>query len=237
MNPMLWSRTSGSLLSGSFATSAPLIQTSPAVGRRMHPMIERSVVLPLPDGPLRSITSPRGTSRSAPFNAKLRLSYVLVTPRTAIADCMTPPFFSSAFKNHGGIDPRNFVDGNKRRGNAHEERHGEHAGRHRRVKSNDGAASLGVVNEYDAYQHPQDVSDDGAERSLVDDDAINKAVRRAHRLQRAILFQVIHRGGIDRLRDNDDSHDEAHCSCDQDSGPRAGGEHPVKLGHSCELGT
>src|SRR5215467_5270331 len=179
----------------------------------MHPMIERSVVFPLPDGPLRSITSPRGTSRSAPFNAKVRLSYVLVTPRTAIAGCMTPPFFSSAFsafKNHGGIDPRDFVDGNQRRDNAHEERHSEHAGRHRRVKGNDGSASLGVVNDYDAYQHPQDVSDDGADRSLVDDDAINKAVRRAHRLQRAVLFQVIHRGGVDRLRANDDSDDEAH---------------------------
>ena len=54
------------------AVSTPATCTLPVVGRRMHPMIESSVVFPLPDGPINSSTSPLQTSRSTASKAETR---------------------------------------------------------------------------------------------------------------------------------------------------------------------
>jgi hypothetical protein len=55
----------------------------------MPAMTEISVVLPQPDGPMSSSTSPRRTSRSTPRRAVTRapFSYTLVTPRQRSASC------------------------------------------------------------------------------------------------------------------------------------------------------
>jgi hypothetical protein len=47
-----------------------MIRTLPEVGRKMQPMMETSVVLPLPEGPISSITSPLATSRSTRSSAR-----------------------------------------------------------------------------------------------------------------------------------------------------------------------
>ena len=58
----------------------------PTVGVRMQPMIERSVVLPEPEGPSRATTSPAATSIVIPFRTSTRWrpsSKTLVTSSTA----------------------------------------------------------------------------------------------------------------------------------------------------------
>ncbi len=52
------------------AVDRPAIVSVPSFGVRMHPRIERSVVLPLPDGPISSVSSPGRTSRLTPFSAR-----------------------------------------------------------------------------------------------------------------------------------------------------------------------
>jgi hypothetical protein len=66
MNPMSSRRIDGSSFSLRVAVSIPATRTLPEVDRRMQPMIESNVVLPLPEGPMSSTTSPGKTSRSTP---------------------------------------------------------------------------------------------------------------------------------------------------------------------------
>ena len=56
---MCWSRTAGSSRSLNRVTSRPAILTLPLVGRRMQPMMETSVVLPLPEGPISRVSFAR----------------------------------------------------------------------------------------------------------------------------------------------------------------------------------
>ncbi len=45
------------------------MRTMPDVGVRMQPRIDSSVVLPLPDGPISSVSSPCTSDRSTPLSA------------------------------------------------------------------------------------------------------------------------------------------------------------------------
>src|SRR5262245_52615337 len=57
MNPT-WSRLSLASSSGPASTvERPPMRTVPPVGVRMHPRIDNSVVLPLPDGPINSVNT------------------------------------------------------------------------------------------------------------------------------------------------------------------------------------
>ena len=67
--PKLRARSPGSSRSPRPATFLPSSQTSPAVAVSRRPRIEISVVLPEPDGPSISMTSPGNTSRLAPDSA------------------------------------------------------------------------------------------------------------------------------------------------------------------------
>src|SRR5690349_18518781 len=49
--------------------SRPFNHTLPDVGRRMHPIIESSVDLPLPDGPINITISPASTDIATPATA------------------------------------------------------------------------------------------------------------------------------------------------------------------------
>jgi len=51
------------------AVDRPQTRTVPLVGDRMHPSMERSVVLPLPDGPISRATSPPARERLTPLRA------------------------------------------------------------------------------------------------------------------------------------------------------------------------
>src|SRR5215467_185366 len=84
-------RRAGSCFSLRPTTSLPATRTLPEVAVRMHPMIESSVVLPLPEGPISISSSPGWTSTSTPRSARVPLepsSYFLTSCRTAIADCI-----------------------------------------------------------------------------------------------------------------------------------------------------
>src|SRR6266576_2975126 len=69
MNPT-WSRLSLASSSGPASTvERPPKRTVPRVGVRMHPRIDNSVVLPLPDGPINSVNSPRLSAKLTPLRA------------------------------------------------------------------------------------------------------------------------------------------------------------------------
>jgi hypothetical protein len=67
--PMCFRRSGGSCFSPSLVTSIPAMRTLPELARRMQPMMESSVVLPLPEGPISSTISPGWTSMSTPRKA------------------------------------------------------------------------------------------------------------------------------------------------------------------------
>jgi hypothetical protein len=54
------------------AVDRPAIRTVPLVGVSMQPRMESSVVLPLPDGPIKSVNSPPVTVRLTPLSASAR---------------------------------------------------------------------------------------------------------------------------------------------------------------------
>src|SRR3954468_4339611 len=98
----------------------------------MAPMIDSSVVLPLPDGPIITRTSPRRTSRSTSSRACTAVSpapYTLLTPRTAIADASIVDITRSTPEDHRGVEARDLVDRHHRRRHAHHQN--EHEQRHR----------------------------------------------------------------------------------------------------------
>ena len=74
MNPMWRKRMRGRSRSGIRATSASAMRILPEVARRMQPMIDTNVVLPLPDEPISRRTSP-----------KLASPYAFEISRTAMA--------------------------------------------------------------------------------------------------------------------------------------------------------
>ena len=47
----------------------PTMRTLPRVGVSMHPRIDSSVVLPLPDGPINSVSSPPLSAKLTPLSA------------------------------------------------------------------------------------------------------------------------------------------------------------------------
>ncbi len=67
--PMCCSLMRGRSRSRRPTISSPAIRTLPSDGFRIAPMIDSSVVTPLPDGPTSSITSPRATSTDTLDNA------------------------------------------------------------------------------------------------------------------------------------------------------------------------
>src|SRR5215831_1838536 len=85
-------RSAGNCFSLRPTTSLPAMRTLPEVAVRMHPIIESSVVLPLPEGPISIRSSPGWTSTSTARSARVPLvpsSYFLISCRTAIADCIS----------------------------------------------------------------------------------------------------------------------------------------------------
>ncbi len=69
MNPT-WSRLSLASSSGPApSVERPPMRTVPRVGVRMHPRIDSSVALPLPDGPINSVNSPRLSAKLTPLRA------------------------------------------------------------------------------------------------------------------------------------------------------------------------
>ncbi len=63
----------GELLgTGAVAVDWPPTRTVPLVGVSMQPRMESSVVLPLPDGPISSVSSPPVTARLTPLSACTR---------------------------------------------------------------------------------------------------------------------------------------------------------------------
>jgi hypothetical protein len=54
------------------AIGCPATRTVPLVGVSMQPRIESSVVLPLPEGPISSVSSPPVTARLTPLSACTR---------------------------------------------------------------------------------------------------------------------------------------------------------------------
>ena len=66
----MWaSRTLHSSGSPSPTVSRPITSTWPVLGVRMQPMMDKSVVLPLPEGPMNRTTSPGMTSRLTSLRA------------------------------------------------------------------------------------------------------------------------------------------------------------------------
>lgn len=72
-NPMLASRIRGSCFSFSCDTSCPKMRTLPELARKMQPMMDNRVVLPLPEGPMSRTSSPGCTSRSTSSRARKRV--------------------------------------------------------------------------------------------------------------------------------------------------------------------
>jgi hypothetical protein len=82
----------GSERSAAVATSVPSMVMDPEVGRSIAPSMSRRVVLPLPEGPMMSTTSPASRSRSTWRTASTARSpcpYVLVRSWTDTT-VMTP---------------------------------------------------------------------------------------------------------------------------------------------------
>src|SRR6516165_8469611 len=123
-------RISGSSRSLRSATSRPATRTLPDVARRMQPMMESSVVLPLPEGPISITTSPCATSKSTPCSTSILLApstYTLITSRTEIAACIV---LSSPSEDHRWIQAGHLVDGYHCRAHAHQQRQKEDSYRH-----------------------------------------------------------------------------------------------------------
>ena len=53
------------------AIESPRTRTVPSVGVSMQPRMDSSVVLPLPDGPISSVSSPPLSARSTPLSARI----------------------------------------------------------------------------------------------------------------------------------------------------------------------
>src|SRR5262245_61206879 len=100
----------------------------------MHPRIDRSVVLPEPEGPMSSVSSPVCSSRSTPLST---LTWFGASPRTLTmpwASRMTLLFagwdmgrvlLDLAAEDHGRIDPDHFDDGADGGEDTHADRNGE----------------------------------------------------------------------------------------------------------------
>ncbi len=70
MKPRCWRRNAASASGPSPLTLWPSMMTSPSVGARMQPRIDSSVVLPLPEGPISSVSSPACRVSDTPFSAR-----------------------------------------------------------------------------------------------------------------------------------------------------------------------
>src|ERR1700733_10480618 len=239
--PMWARRIPGSSRSLRALVAIPAMLTVPDVARRMQPMMESSVVLPLPEGPISKTTSPGHTSRSIPCNAGTLLapsSYTLVTPRTVIAgfiNMISPCCWSSAFEDDGRVQMGHFVDGHNGRAYTHQHGQKENSEGHRPRQENGCATALAGGHNENADHHRQPVARDGADPGLRDDHFIDVAVGRAHRFERPELADVIDGGGIDGLGHHHHSYDQAEQGRDQHGDARAGGKHPVDPGHAAEL--
>src|SRR3984893_1841228 len=140
-----------------------------------------------------------------------------------------------ALEHDCGIKPRDFVNGNQCGADAHGQGEKEHAHRHLPRHKNRCASVLAGANHEGAYRHSQDVAHHRAHGGLLDDHFVHIAVGRTHGLERAKLAEVVHGGGVDSLSNHDESNNKSKASGEQHSHTRAGGEHPVNLGHAAEF--
>src|SRR5260370_17834687 len=88
MKPMPCLRNAVRLRSESRPVSTPLTNTEPVSGVIKHPSKDRSVVLPLPDGPIIKVTAPEVNVNDTSLSAGTRLSfgpYATLTRSTAMA--------------------------------------------------------------------------------------------------------------------------------------------------------
>src|SRR5262249_19586273 len=225
MKPMRSRRIAGKSRSASRVTSSPITRSVPEVGRRMQPITDNSVVLPLPDGPTNRASSPLRRLSVTLSRARAAASpsaYVFVTLLMLIGSIMGSPL-----EDHRGIEARHFVDGHERRACAHENRQPKDPERHRRRQQTRRAAHFAASNAKRAGPERERITRDSADERLLDDDAIQVPVRCADRLERPVLSDVIHCRRVNRLCDDDDADDEAEYRRQQDGYASAGREHPV----------
>src|SRR5208283_350267 len=157
-------------------------------------------------------------------------SRVIVPPPLRQADLRV-----SALEHHRRVEVRYFVDRNQSRSHAHRQRKKKHSYSHRhRHKDRSAAFLTGTYHEH-ADDHSENITDYGADGSLLHDDLVDIAVWRAHRLQRSKFTDMIHGGCINRLRDHNESDHQTQRRSDQYSYARAGSEHPVEPGHTAEF--
>ena len=69
MKPMYLRRSSASSSGDNPLATVSSTRTVPDVGVRMQPRIDSNVVLPLPDGPISSVSSPGASAMVTPFSA------------------------------------------------------------------------------------------------------------------------------------------------------------------------
>src|SRR4030067_1978518 len=101
MNPNDLDLAFGSLFSFRGVMSIPSTTTRPLLGRRSPPSMKRRVVLPLPEGPMMSTTSPGSTRRSTLLTALTSPSPFkkILESASVLSSCILPPP-----EDHGWID-------------------------------------------------------------------------------------------------------------------------------------
>src|SRR6516164_3482998 len=168
-------RISGSSRSLRPATSRPASCTLPEVARRMQPIMDSSVVLPLPEGPISMTVSPCSTSKSTPCNTSILFlpsTYTLVTFRTEIAACIV---LSLPSEDHRWVEASHLVDRYDSRGHAHQQRKKEDSDCHLPRQQDGRATTSAGMNNEDADEHGEAIARNCADSSLRDDDAIDVA--------------------------------------------------------------
>src|SRR5262249_29419628 len=176
---------------------------------KMQPMIDSSVVFPLPDGPISNTTSPFETSRLTPCSTGTQFApslNIFVTPRTEIAAVIA---LSSPFEHHRWIQARYLI--NRDQGRTHAHKHGQKEQADPQLPRHQDGGSTVLTRMYheEAENHRECIADHGTDCGLRDNDAIDVTVCCSHRFESSIFANVIHCGRIDRLGDYHDSYNES----------------------------
>src|SRR5260221_2587427 len=207
----------------------PSIVTSPPVGVRMQPRIERKVVFPEPDGPSSATISPRSISKLMPLRTRTlsrpsakslmtlhAWSMDMITPscgsfETAIAERRA---YRRVFSNHDAelpsederrIDRRHLAERHHGRGETEHDRPDEDGHRQR---VGDDQLEIDFVDERlhrVRHHRSEGEAGDRGDQGLLAEDRIDVAVAAADGLHRAELPDVLHRRGVERLGYDDNA--------------------------------
>jgi len=135
-----------------------------------------------------------------------------------------------AAEDHRGVDGGGFADGEEAGAHTHEEGEAEDA-------EGDGPGEFdqqigvgGGADDGEGDRDAEDISHDGGEGGLENDDLIDLSVGGAHGFEGAELLEMVDGGGVDGLGDDDDADEETEHGSHEGGGAGAGAEDPVVAG-------